>query len=135
MQPPDHQSLEFQADPALQQAMDRLHQVTVVGRWLVVGVLWVSVGALSLWGLRYPISLIEEHFTWAAVRVGLAYNPVPAVGLGLCVGMTVSVLVWQSRNILVGLPSRERQRLAKQAVRIREQGSSHPLWKWVWKKE
>jgi len=45
--------------------------------------------------------------------------------------VTTSVLVWQSRNILWGLPLAEQEKLKKQVYRIRQQGSSHPLWKWV----
>jgi len=118
-------------DSIFQAEVQRLHELTVYGRWLVVGFLWLSVGALSLWGLRSEIALWLENFTWAAVRYGLVYNRLPAVGLGLCVGMTVAVLVWQSRNILLGLPRKEQQRLEQQVRRIRQQGRSHPLWRWV----
>jgi uncharacterized membrane protein len=118
-------------DPIFKQQVQRLHQLTVYGRWLVVGLLWVSIGFLSLWGLRAEIVLWRQYFTWVAVRYGLYYNPLPTFGLALCIGMTVSVLVWQSRNILLGLPSEEQQRLEKQVYRIRQQGPSHPLWKRV----
>ncbi len=118
-------------DPIFKQQVQRLHQLTVYGRWLVVGLLWVSIGFLSLWGLRAEIALWRQYFTWVAVRYGLYYNPLPTFGLALCIGMTVSVLVWQSRNILLGLPSEEQQRLEKQVYRIRQQGQSHPLWKRV----
>lgn len=118
-------------DPTFEQQVQKLHQLTVSGRWLVVGLLWVTTAPLSLWGLRYPISLLREHFTWAAVRYGLFHNPLSAVGLGLCIGMLTSVLVWQSRNILLGMPNQERHRLEQQVLKIRQQGSSHPLWKWV----
>lgn len=114
-----------------EQQVQKLHQLTIYGRWLVVGFLWVSVGIWSLWGLRYPISLLLEYFTWQAVRYGLFYNLVPTIGLFLCIGMTTSVLVWQSRNILLGLPAYERRRLEQQVHRIRQQGPSHPLWKWI----
>jgi len=97
----------------------------------VVGALWLSVGIASLWGLRYPISLLIDHFTWVALRYGLIFHPIPALGLMLCVGLTVAVLIWQSRNILLGLPRRDRHSLEKQVYRIRQQGSSHPLWKIV----
>ncbi len=120
-------------DPRFQAEVDRLYRLTLYGRWLVVGVLWLTIGLVSLWGLRYPISLMLDYFTWAALRYGLAFHPVAAVGLALCIGMTVAVLVWQSRNILFGLPRRERQRLEQQVSRIRQQGNSHPLWKFVCK--
>lgn len=118
-------------DPTFKQQVQRLHQLTVYGRWLVVGLLWISVAPLSLWALRSEIALWLQYFTWVAVRYGLYYNPLPTFGLASCIGMTVSVLVWQSRNILLGLPRPEQRRLEQQVLRIRQQGSSHPLWKWV----
>lgn len=118
-------------DPTFERQVQRLHRLSVYGRWLVVGLLWMSVGTMSLWGLRYPISLWVEYFTWAAVRYGLFYNFVPTIGLSLCIGMTAAVLLWQSRNILLGMPDRERRRLEQQVHRIRQQGPSHPLWQWV----
>lgn len=118
-------------DETFQHDLERLHQLTVCGRWAIVGILWLTVGSASLWGLRYPISLLRDYFTWSAVRYGLAFHPLPAVGLAFCIGMTLSVLVWQSRNILVGLPTREAERLKRQVYQIRQQGPSHPLWKWL----
>lgn len=111
-----------------------MHQLTVYGRWLVVGLLWVTVGLFSLWSLRSEIELWQEYFTWAAVRYALAYNRLPAMGLALCLGMTAVALLRQSRHILWGMPPKERQRIEKQVIRIRQQGSSHPLWKWVCQK-
>lgn len=118
-------------DPTFKQQVQRLHQLTVYGRWSVVGLLWISVAPLSLWALRSEITLWLQYFTWVAVRYGLYYNPLPTFALALCIGMTVSVLVWQSRNILLGLPRPEQRRLEQQVSRIRQQGPSHPLWKWV----
>jgi len=118
-------------DPIFKQQVQKLHRLTVYGRWLVVGLLWISIGSLSIWGLRSEIALLQQYFTWAAVRYGLYYNPLSTLGLALCIGMTASVLVWQSRNILLGLPQKEQQRLEQQVYRIRQQGASHPLWKWI----
>ena len=114
--------------------VERLHQVTVCSRWLVVIVLWSTVGLFSLWGLRSSISLWLDYFTWAALRYGLAYHRWATVGLSTCVGSTLAVLVWQSRNILFGRSAKEQQRLIQQALRIRQQGGSHPLWNWVCRK-
>lgn len=119
------------ADPNFAEQVERLLEITVYGRWLVVVLLWLTVGSLSLWALRNEISLLQQHFTWVAVKYGLAYNRLPAVGLGLCVGMTLAVMLWQSRNILIGMPQKERQRLEQQVFRIRQQGKSHPLWNLV----
>lgn len=118
-------------DTTLLQQVERLHRLTVWARWLVVAALWLTIGALSLWGLRYPISLMREHFTWAALRYGLIFHHWSAIGLTVCIGMTVAVLVWQSRNILFGISSQDKQRLKQQVCRIRQQGPSHPLWKFV----
>jgi hypothetical protein len=109
----------------------RLHRLTVYGRWLMVLFFWVTVGSLSLWGWRYEISLLQEYFTWSAVRYGIIFNPLPAMGLGFCIGVTLAVLFWHSRNILLGLSPQEQQRLEHQVHRISQQGASHPLWKWV----
>ena len=129
--PPTTETEPAYLDPNFNVQVQRLHRLMVYGRWLVVGILWISVAPLSLWGLRYPISLLQDHFTWAAVRYGLYFNPLPAIGLSSCIGMTAAVLLWQSRNILLGLPPQEQRRLEQQVLRIRHQGSSHPLWKWI----
>lgn len=135
MTPPDFEPSEVELDPQFQAAVQRLHQMTVIGRWLVAIGLWLTVGVLSLWGLSYPISLMIDYFTWAALRHGLASNVLATIGLGICIGMTLSVLIWQSRNILFGLPVAERQRLEKAVLKIRQQGKSHPLWNWIEPKE
>lgn len=136
MDSPEHQASSIDRDPghdpSFPAVVQRLHRLTVYARWLVVLVLWLTVGPLSLWGLRDTFSLLQQYFTWAALRYGLAYHPFAAVGLALCVGMTLATLVWQSRNILFGLPKPERQRLEKQVLKIRQQGRSHPLWKWLY---
>ncbi len=122
-----------ESDANFQIEVQRLHKLTVYGRWLTVILLWTSVGSLSIWGLRREIALWLEHFTWAAVRYGLSFHRWPTLGLGLCLGMTLGVLTWQSRNMVRGLPLREKQRLEQQVRRIRQQGPSHPLWKSVCK--
>jgi len=132
--PPDDPSqfaLAPDDDPTFLQQVERLHRLTVVGRWLAVGGVWLTVGSLSFWGLRDPISLMREYFTWAALYYGLHFHPLAAIGLSFCVALTTAVLVWQSRNILFGLPKRDRDRLKQQVLRIRSQGSSHPLWKYI----
>ncbi|MEG3840756.1 hypothetical protein [Microcoleus sp. herbarium14] len=119
-------------DPNLQIEVQRLHKLTVYGRWLTVILLWTSVGSLSIWGLRGEITLWLENFTWAAVRYGLYFHRWPTTGLVVCLGMTLVVLTWH-RNMVRGLPLREKQGLEQQVRRIRQQGPSHPLWKWVCK--
>lgn len=118
-------------DPIFKQQVQKLYQLIVYGRWLVVALLWLSVGSLSLWGLRSEIALLLQYFTWVAVRFGLYYNPLPTLGLTFCIVMTISVIVWHSRNILLGLPPQEQKRLEQQVHKIRQQGATHPLWKWI----
>lgn len=118
-------------DPHFKAQVQRLHQLTVYGRWLFVALLWVSLVPISLWGWRYEISLLREHFTWSALRISVEFNPLPAFGLAICIAMMTAILVWQSRNILLGIPRQEQQRLEQQVRRINQQGASHPLWKWV----
>jgi hypothetical protein len=120
-------------DPIFQKQVQRLYRFTVYGRWLIIGVLWLTLMPLSLWGLRSDIALWQDYFTWAAVRYALIYNRLSAIGLGICVGMPIAVLTWQSRNILMGLSPAHQRYLHKQVLRIRQQGTSHPLWKWVCK--
>ncbi len=108
-----------------------LHQLQVGARWLFVGFLWLTVAPLCLWDLREEIELWRQYFTWVAIRYGLYYHPLATLGLSFCIGMTLAVLIWQSRNILMGLPEPEKKRLEQQLWRIRQQGPTHPLWKWV----
>jgi hypothetical protein len=111
--------------------LQRLLRLMTYGRWIVVLTLWLTVGLVSLWQLRYRIQLLIDSFTWVALRYGLAYHQGAALGLSLCLGMTIAVLAWHSRNLLFGLSKIEQIRLQQQAVRIRQQGPTHPLWRWV----
>ncbi len=117
--------------PELKRQMQRLYQLSVYGRWLVVGVLWLAIAPICLWQLRGELSLWRQHFTWTAVRYAIAYNRLPSLGLAFCIAITTAVLVWQSRNILLGIPTAEENRLRKQVLKITRQGRSHPLWRWV----
>lgn len=125
---PDHPNLP---DPLFEQQVQRLYQLTIYARWLVVGLLWLTIAPLCLWNLRAEFGLWLDYFTWTALRYGLAYHRLATFGLVICIGMTVSTLVWQSRNLIWQLPSKERRRLEKQVMQIRRKGKKHFLWKWV----
>ncbi len=122
---------DLELDPVFKSQIDRLYRLHLYGRWVTIGLLWATVGAYSLWELRYPIELIREDFTWAAVKYGLVFQPLAAIGLAICLGMMTGTLLWQSCNSIWGISKHERERLARQVCQIRQQGSSHPLWKWV----
>ncbi|MFN9316336.1 MAG: hypothetical protein ACK58Y_07095, partial [Microcystis sp.] len=55
------------ADSELQQQVQRLHRLTVWGRWLFELGCWVGIGSVSLWVLRDDIALIRQYFTWTAL--------------------------------------------------------------------
>ena len=114
-----------------QDKVNRLYHLSIYGRWLFVAVSWLTLGAYALWNLREEIAICLDYFTWAAVYYGLHFNFVPTLCLAFCVGVTTSVLVWQSRNSLWGLPADERQKLEKQVKKIMKKGNKHPLWKWI----
>ncbi|HAC65328.1 MAG TPA: hypothetical protein DCF68_17815 [Cyanothece sp. UBA12306] len=118
-------------DPLLNQQVQRLYQFNLYGRWLFVLACWLTLGLFSLWHLREEFLIWHEHFTWVALRYGLAFNIIPAFSLFFCIGVTGSVLVWQSTHILRGLSPREQLRLKNQVLNIQKSGPSHPLWKWI----
>jgi hypothetical protein len=130
-QPSPHSWYTNNTNSSFAQQVQKLHQLQVYSRWLFVSFLWLSVAPVCLWDLRAEIALWQQYFTWVAVRYGLYYHSWATLGLSFCLGMTLAVLIWQSRNILFGLPQQEKQRLEQQVGRIRQQGPSHPLWRWV----
>ena len=109
----------------------KLHRLTVYARWLCVAVSWLTLGSYALWHLRAEITLWFDYFTWAAVYYGFHFNPIPTICLAFCVGITVSVLIWQSRNIIWGLPAHEQRQLERTVKKIQAKGKKHPLWKWI----
>ncbi|WP_088243620.1 hypothetical protein [Calothrix rhizosoleniae] len=119
------------SDSAFAQQVQRLYRLTIYGRWLLVCCFWLTIAPLCLWGLREEIFLWQQYFTWVAVRYALFYHPLSTLGLSICIGMTAAVLIWQSRNILFGIPQSELKRLETKVAQIRQQGQSHPLWQWI----
>lgn len=128
---PDAQALTPQS-PEVNAALNRLRQVVMRQWWTAAGLLWLTIGAASLWMLRPEIQQLRQFFTWTALRYGLAYNPIPSVGLGLCIGLTVALLVSESRYLLWGIPTGERRRLMRQLAQIQQAGPRHRLWQQVW---
>jgi len=115
----------------LDRQVQRLLQVQIWLRWTVVLLLWATLGAYCLWRLRHDLAMWLEYFTWAAVRVSLQSNRLTFIGIGLCVGMTLSTLLWQSWHILWGISQREYRDLTQQVCQIQTKGSEHPLWRWI----
>jgi hypothetical protein len=117
--------------PQFQQQVKRLHQLTVYSRWLFVGVLWLVIAPLCIWHLWSEFELWRDYFTWTAVRYTIVFNRLASMGLILCVAWTISVLIWQSRQMLWGMSRAERRSLEKQVLKIRQRGKRHWLWKCV----
>jgi hypothetical protein len=116
------------SQPNTEQAIESLRQKMLRNWWLLTVGLWLTVGAWSLWQLRAEFQIWAQYFTWTAVRYSLAYNRLASIGFGLCFGLTMALLISESRHILWGLSKQERERLERQLARIRQQGPSHPLW-------
>lgn len=122
---------DFEYDPQTEAQIQRLCQLNLYGRWGMVVFCWLTLGAIALWALQRDLQLMWEHFTWAAVRYTLVFKPVPSMMVIFCVAITTSTLVWQSRNILWGLPAREKYKLFREVETIRSRSPDHWLWKWV----
>lgn len=81
--------------------------------WFFTLGLWLTIGVVSVWALRDTWRQLAEYFTWAAIRYGLAFNRSAAAGLGLCLGLTMALLVKEARFLLFGLTRKERQELQR----------------------
>lgn len=93
---------------------------TWMNRWwgFTLG-LWFTVAPASLWRLRATWQQLSDVFTWSALRYGLAFNRGAAIGLGLCLGMTVALLLSETRHLYWGLSRRERHHLLRALRRRR----------------
>ena len=120
-----------ESDFDFQRKVQKYYQLTIYLRWIGILLLWLTLGIYGIRGIRHEISLWFDYFTWSAVRYGLAFNLIPTICLGICIGMTVSALLSQSRHILWGLSDREKYFLAKKVEKILAVGASHPFWKWI----
>lgn len=121
-----------ESDSNLSIQVEKLHRVAIIARWLFVLFSWLTIGILGIWKLRPEITLLRQHFTWTALRYGIAYNRLASFYLAFCIGATAAVLIRQSLNIIRGAVStEEKKRLSKQVMKIRSIGPRHPLWRWV----
>ncbi|WP_051039766.1 hypothetical protein [Synechococcus sp. PCC 7336] len=100
-------------------------------RWAIVGLFWLAIGLPSLWSLRVEVGRLLEFFTWGGLKYSLIFRPWPAFGLVICIGITLSTLLWQSYYELFGLSSRTRRELEQQVAVVRQEGPSHFLWRWI----
>jgi hypothetical protein len=128
----DHQENIIEDDLTLRQQVEKLHQLTIYGRWILIAICWLTLVPWGLWQLRETISLCQEYCTWAAVRLSLEFNLWGSFALTFTVAFTTSVLVWQSSHILRGgLSAKEKYYLAEKVKKIRQQGQKNLLWYWL----
>jgi len=125
------QGAEGHSYPARSHQIESLRQHQMRGRWRLSLILWLTLGLLSLWTLRFEFQELYEYFTWAAVRAMLAFNRLAALGLGICFGLTTALLYAESRHILWGLSKAEEEQLTARLSKIQAQGSSHPHWRLI----
>ncbi|MBD2393942.1 hypothetical protein VKI22_07400 [Cyanobacterium aponinum UTEX 3221] len=111
--------------------IERLYQLKIYLRWILVVCAWILILPWSLWQFRETISLCQERCTWAVIRVGIEFTPLGALGIAFCMGFTTSVLVWQSLHILRGgLSNKEKYYLRQEMVKILQQGEKHWLYRY-----
>lgn len=90
-----------------------LYRRFVRWRWQLVAWAWLAIGVPSAWALRQELGLWQQYFSWVSLRYAIVYHRWPAMGLGLCLGLTVALLVWQSRAMIWGLSVRDQAWLAQ----------------------
>jgi len=120
-------------DSDLIKPVQRLFLLHLYGRWILVAIAWLLVAPWAIGRLGEDLQLMTEYFTWASVRYSLMFNLIPAYGLLLCIGFTVSSLIWHGLYLWKGISPREQFRLANQVKKIQVTGPKHILWKWVFK--
>lgn len=109
----------------------QLFRLVERARWTIVGVLWLALGLPCLWSLRVEIGRLLEFFTWVGLKYSLVFRPWPTFGLVICIGITLSTLLWQSYYELFGLSSQTRRELERQVAVVRQEGPGHFLWRWI----
>lgn len=114
-------------DPDLRQAVLQRYAWEQRRRWFVLAILWLVGVPLCLWLLRYHLGLLQEVFTWAALRYGLIFNPKPAIALLATLLLSATSLISWGVHRHFGLSRAEVKRLEKQVRRIQTRGKQHPL--------
>jgi len=112
--------------------INRLYELKIYGRWIVVITTWILLLPWALWQFRETISLCQERCTWATIRIGIEFTPFASLGIAFCLGFATSVLVKQSVHILKGgLSEKEKYYLSQEVLKIRQKGKSHWLYNYL----
>lgn len=112
--------------------IQKLHKLMTYGRWIAVVTAWILIVPFALWNMKETIELCIDYCTWSNIRLGLEFHPLSALGLSFSVGIALSVLVWQSKNILQGgLSDQQKYYLRRKVQKIRQQRKKHWLYRWI----
>jgi hypothetical protein len=123
----DRQPKALTTDEPLSPLAQKLARLNLLGRWLLVLVLWLTLGSYGIWVLSQEFFLWQDYLTWAVVRLSLGYNYGASIALTFCVAYTCAVLVWHSQKILRGWSGRECYRLNRWAEKLTK-NQNHWLW-------
>lgn len=119
------------SDAILNRQVYQLLRLQMVWRWLWVGLIWLTIGAWSLWELRESIMLLHDYFSLTGVIYSLYFHLGAACGIVICLAFTCSSILWQISYIFWGLTDKERHQLAVKVNKIQTAGAKHPLWRWI----
>jgi hypothetical protein len=101
-------------------------------RWLLVLLLWMTLGAWSCWDMRESLSQLSEYVSMTGLRYSLFFHLWGGgTGLIICVSLTLSSLFWQIGQSLWKISDRERQHLETRVQKIQNIGTKHLFWRWI----
>ena len=100
--------------PDLKPKVVALYQADQRQRWQSLLFLWLVMMPICLFLLRKVWGLLWEYFTWSALRLGLQYNIIPAMGIIGISLLTTTTVLRQLRVRWFGLSQGEVKRLVKQ---------------------
>lgn len=119
---------------ALNRPAYRLYRWEQFVRWFIVGIAWTVLLPWAIYQFREDISILMEYFTLVGVQYSLAFKLFPTGCILFTVVYTLTVIVRECLNGILGLSSQERNRLNRRVKKIQMAGPKHPLWKWIFKK-
>jgi hypothetical protein len=119
-------------DLNLDQQVAKLRRVDMFLRWLLVLILWLTLGVWSCWEMRESLLQLTEYLSLTGLKYSLFFHLWGGGGgLILCLSLTVSSMLWQIGQSFWRLSPRERQMLETRVQKIQELGTKHPFWRWI----
>ena len=122
----DHQTIS-------DEEINKLYQFNLYARWVTVLTLCLLLIPWGIWQFQETIYLCQTQCTWAAIRVGLEFNPFATIAISFSIGLVNAILVKQSIYILRGgLSDKEKYYFAKKVLKIRTQTKKNFLYQWIY---